>query len=121
MKNNTDSGEADKPPKKPPCRETDTGVSDENEELEWARKHVQQGWSGPDNVFRKTELHDRPPGSGGFRPTAGIRNRRDRDIGEINGRLDAIDDRLDEIEDRIDRVIGQLRRWIHAFEEKEVT
>jgi len=121
MTNDTDSGEAGRPPGKPPCRETGTGVSDANEELEWARKHVQQVWSSPGEVFRKTELHDRPPGSGGFRPAGFIRKRRDRIIEKINARLDAIDNRLDDIEDRIDRAVGRLSQRIHAIEKKEVT
>lgn len=119
MTNDTDSGEAEQPPGKIPCQETETGERDENDELEWARKHVQQGGSGPDEVFRKTELHDRPPGSAGFRPAALVRSRQDRIIEKIHDRLDAIDNRLDDIEDRIDHAVGRLSQRIHAIEKKE--
>lgn len=121
MKTDEDSGEADEPPEEPPCRKTETGVSDENEELAWAQKHVNQEWSGPGVVFRKTGLHDRPPGSGGFRPAASIRKRRDRISEKINTRLDATDNRPDDIGDRIDRAVGRLSLRIQALETREVS
>ena len=65
MKTDEESGEADEPPEEPPCSECNAKKSEreENEELQWARRHVPEGYSGPSLVFRKTELHDRPPGS----------------------------------------------------------
>jgi len=114
MKDDAHSGEAGEPPEKPPGRETDTGMSDENEEPEWARKHVLLEWPSLDEVFRKTGIHDRPPGSGGFRPTTVIRHRRDRIIGKIHAKPDAI-------EDRIDRAVGCLTQRIRRIEKKEVS
>ena len=92
MKINTDSGEAGKPPGNTPGvpKKTPDDASEENEELEWARKHVPGGRikqpgpaagtttkrpekpaagpavrqaAGPiaGAAFRKTELRDRPP------------------------------------------------------------
>jgi len=69
-------------------------------------RHVPEERSGPSLVFRKTELHDRPPGTGGSQPTTVIHERRDRILEKLTARLDAIDSRLDDIEDRIDRVTG---------------
>jgi hypothetical protein len=119
MKTDDISEEAEEPPEEPPCR--GNGTEEENSELEWARRHVDLGWSGPNAVFRKTELHDRPPGTGRFKPATIVRNRRERIIEKLTARLDTIDSRLDEIEDRIDQVTGQLSRRIHAFETTEVS
>ena len=123
MKTDEESGEADEPPEEPPSSECSSKKSEreENEELQWARRHVPEERSGPGLVFRKTELHDRPPGTGGSQPTTVISERRDRILDPLTARLDAIDSRLDDIENRIDRVTGQLGCWIHASGKTEVS
>lgn len=67
-----DSGEAEEPPENNAGKQEESlpDAGEENEELEWARRHVPEEPSGPCLVFRKTELHDRPPGSRKYR--AGI-------------------------------------------------
>ncbi len=119
MKSDNRSEEAGEPAEEPLCR--GNGTEEESSEIEWARRHVDQGVSAPQAVFRKTELHDRPPGTRGFAPAPAFRKRRDRIIEKLTARLDAIDRRLDDIEDRIDRLTGRLSRWIHAFEKTEVS
>lgn len=121
MKNDTGSKEAERPPEKPPCRESGTGVSDENKELAWAQKQVSREWSGPGVVCRKIVLHDQPPGSFGFRPAAVIRKRRDRIREKITARPDAPGNRPGDRGHRIDLAIGQPGRRTHTLETREVS
>jgi len=123
MKKTDDDEETAEPPDKPPCRADDAkiGGHDGNEELEWARRHVPQGWSGPHNVFRKTELHDRPPGTGAHRPATAASKPGDRVIEQLTSRLDAIDERLDGIDNRIDQAIERLGKKIRAPEQPWVS
>jgi hypothetical protein len=113
MKTDDDSGEADELPKEPPSSEciAKTCEREENEELRWARRHVPEGWSGLRLVFRKTELHDKPPGSRSYRAaTAPAPGRRDQVARERAGQIAALNDRFDAVEDRIDRAIDRLDR-----------
>lgn len=52
MKTDDDSGEAEEPPEKPPCSgwRTKKIESEENEELQWARRNV------PEDRARRTKL-----------------------------------------------------------------
>jgi hypothetical protein len=119
MKPDEESGEADEPPEEPPCSQYSTKKSErvENEELKWARRHVPEGYSGPGLVFRKTELHDRPPGSRAYQAaTAPATGCDDSDAKERAGRIAALHDRLEAAEDRIDRAIDRLDRRLLALE-----
>ena len=119
MKTDEDSGEADEPPEDPPWRECSAKKSEreENEELQWARRHVPEGYSGPSLVFRKTELHDRPPGSRAYQAaTAPATGCDDSGAKELAGRIAALHDRLEAAEDRIDRAIDRLDRRLLALE-----
>jgi hypothetical protein len=115
MKTDDVSEEADEPPEEPP---RDEGIAkksehEENEELEWARRNVPEDGSGPRLVFRKTELHDKPPGSRSYRaavaPATGCR---DQVAKELAVQIAALNDRIDTVEDRIDRAIDRLDRLV---------
>jgi hypothetical protein len=113
MKTDDDSGEAEEPPEEPPSSEGSARTSEceGNEELQWARRHVPQGSCGPCLVFRKTELHDRPPGSRSYRAaTSPGTDRSDQVAKELARQIAALNDRLDAFEDRMDRAIDQLDR-----------
>ena len=113
MKTGDDSGETEAPPEKPPSSESIAKTSEriENEELEWARRHVPPGRSSPHLVFRKTELHDKPPGSRLNRAAATrAPGGEDRILKDLAGQIAALNDRLDAFEDRMDRTIDQLDR-----------
>jgi len=119
MKTDEESGEADEPPEEPPCNECSSKKSErvENEELQWARRHVPEEWNGPRLVFRKTELYDRPPGSRAYQAaTAPATGCDDSGAKELAGRIAALHDRLEAAEDRIDRAIDRLDRRLLALE-----
>jgi hypothetical protein len=112
MKTDDNSGEAEEPPEEHPRCESIAKISEheKNEELQWARRHVPLGSSGPYLVFRKTELHDRPPGSRPYRAAAPAPDCDNHDTMELAGQIAALNDRLDAFEDRMDRAIDQLDR-----------
>lgn len=115
MKTDDNSGEADEPPEESPRNEGSVKKSEheENEELEWARRHVPKDRSGPRPVFRKTELHDKPPESRSYRAVkAPAPGRRDQIVKELAGQIAALNDRIDTVEDRIDRAIDRLDRLV---------
>jgi hypothetical protein len=124
MKTDDDSEEAEEPPEKLPSglQITAPGECKENEELEWARRHVPEDYSGPRLVFRKTELHDKPPGSRLYQvATATVPGRGDRVAKELAGQIVALNDRLNAVEDRIDRAIDRLDRRLLSLEYQEVS
>jgi hypothetical protein len=113
MKTDDDRGEADELPKEPQSSECSATICEreENEELRWARRHVPEGWSGLRLVFRKTELHDKPPGSRSYRAaTAPAPGRRDQVAKELAGQIAVLNERLDAVEERIDHAIDRLDR-----------
>lgn len=119
MKTDDDSGEADEPPEEIPSSKCIAKKSEreENEELQWARRHVPEEWSGLRLVFRKTELHDRPPGSRPCRAaTASAPGRWDRGAKDHAGQIVALNDRLDAVEDRIEHAIDRLDHRLLALE-----
>ena len=119
MRTDDDSEEADEPPGNyfdEPEKSTNN-ASEENEELQWARRHVPQGGSGPRLVFRKTELHDRPPGFRSYRNvTSPASDRGNRIAKELAGQIAVLRERLDDAEDRVDRAIDRLDRRLLALE-----
>ena len=117
MKTDDDSEEADEPPEETPSSEgsAEKIEREENEELQWACRHVPEEWSGQRLVFRRPELHDRPPGSRLYRTaTATAPGRGDRGAKDHAGQIAALNDRLDAIEDRIERAIDRLDRRLLA-------
>jgi hypothetical protein len=128
MKTDENSVEAEEPPgnnsgeQKIPAAQ----VNEENEELKWARKHepgdpVQQPKPRkiPTRakkkrlVFRKTELHDRPPGArADRRPPAPPRWTRVAE--ELDKRIAAIDERADAIEFRLKQEIKRLENRMRS-------
>jgi len=119
MRTDDDSEEADEPPgnNSGEPEKTPNNAREENEELQWARRHVPQGGSGPRLMFRKTELHDRPPGFRSYRnATSPASDRGNRIAKELARQIAALRERLDDAEDRIDRAIDRLDRRLLALD-----
>ena len=110
MKRANNSGEADELPATNPQEPEKflPGMCEENEELNWARRQVPEERSGLRFVFRKTELHDKPPGSRSYRAaTAPATSHLDQVVKELNGQIAALTDRPGPVKSRIDRAIDR--------------
>jgi hypothetical protein len=131
MKTDDESEEAEEPPGNNSGNQEKSvaDVNVENDELWWARRHdpgdqgmqpkTRNGKTGTRKksrlVFRKTELHDRPPGARADR-RAPAPARWVRVAEELGVRIAALDERVSAIELRLDQEIKRLERRILTLE-----